>query len=544
MKITGNGTAFNREACLKKAKGIPIWDIIVIGGGATGLGVALDAASRGFSTLLLEQADFAKGTSSRSTKLVHGGVRYLAQGDIGLVREALHERGVLLKNAPHLVKKQSFIIPCYSRWDQLKYLTGLKLYDWLSGKSSFGTSRRMNRSEAITALPGIRSKGLKGAVKYFDGQFDDSRLAINLAQTCAEAGGVLLNYFRVTALSKNARGKLSGLSARNEEDGKIYDFRAKAIVNATGVFVDQILQMDMPSARPMVKPSQGIHLVFDKSFLDGQDALMIPKTKDGRVLFAVPWHHYTVVGTTDTPVDTASLEPGALEKEIDFILQTAGNYLQKPPSRSDILSIFAGLRPLAAPEKDTGSTKEISRSHKLIVSGTGLITITGGKWTTYRQMAEETVDKAINIAGLKASQCITAGLRIHGHILHPRASSGATPSDDPLTLYGSDAPLIRELGRKESGMDQRLHPRFSYTKAQVIWAARQEMARSVEDFLARRIRVLFLDAHAAIEMAPGVARILAAELGKAPEWEQAQVASFTALASCYLPGSYHGKVLA
>lgn len=551
MKRIGEKVQFSRDNCLKKAKEVSQWDVIVIGGGATGLGAAVDSASRGFSTLLLEQADFAKGTSSRSTKLVHGGVRYLAQGDIQLVREALDERGILLRNAPHLVKKQAFIIPCYSWWDQLKYLTGLKLYDWLSGRSSFGSSQRMNSAEVACALPGVRSDGLKGGIKYFDGQFDDSRLAVNLAQTCAEEGGVLLNYFRVTGLLKSQQGKLSGVTVRDEEDGKEYNFKARTVINATGVFVDQILRMDTPSARPLVRPSQGIHIVLEKSFLRGKDALMIPKTPDGRVLFAVPWHEFTLLGTTDTPLTTSSLEPEALEKEIDFVLETAGKYLERKPNRADMLSVFAGLRPLAAPEKNTDSTKEISRSHKLIVSGAGLITITGGKWTTYRQMAEETINKAIETGNLEKIPCRTSSLKIHGH-LPAEGVSNAENAENPLaehgeaslTIYGSDAFLIRKITDENPAFGEKLHLRFPYTKAQVIWAARQEMARSVEDVLARRIRVLFLDARAAIEMAPEVARLLAHELGKDSTWENKQVKDFSALAVRYLPESYHGKVLA
>lgn len=541
MEIAGESVRFSRAHCLKKATEVSRWDVIVIGGGATGLGVALDAASRGYSTLLLEQADFAKGTSSRSTKLVHGGVRYLAQGNIRLVREALHERGLLFENAPHLVKKQAFIIPCYNWWDQLKYLAGLKIYDWLSGRSSLGASRRMSRAEVEAALPGVRSDGLKGGVMYFDGQFDDTRLAVNLFQSSLENGGILLNYFRVTGLLKDDRGKVAGVSARDEEVGKEYAFKANVVINATGVFVDHILRMDSAFARPLVRPSQGIHVMLDRSFLEGNDALMIPQTADGRVLFAVPWHNYILVGTTDTPLSTASLEPEALENEIDFVLQTAGSYLKRKPSREDILSVFAGLRPLAAPEKDTDSTKEISRSHKLIVSGSGLITITGGKWTTYRQMAEETVDKAIETAGLKRASCVTGSLKIHGHLI-PADDSGSDGS--ALAGYGSDAPLIRTLAIETAGLDAPLHPRLPYIKAQVVWATRHEMARTVEDMLARRIRILFLDARAAIEMAPEVARLMADELGRGEAWQKVQVERFTALAKRYLPQPHHGKVLA
>ncbi len=366
------------------------WDIIIVGGGATGLGTALDSASRGYQTLLLEQADFAKGTSSRSTKLVHGGVRYLAQGNIGLVREALYERGLLLKNAPHLVKNVSFIIPNYHWWEGTFYTIGLGIYDLLAGKLSFGRTKHISKKKVVNKLPGINPKGLYGGVVYHDGQFDDSRLAINLAQTCLEHGATVLNYFKVTGLLKSDQQKISGVTAVDVETGEKYQLKAKVVINATGVFVDELLQMDKPGKRPLVRPSQGVHLVFDQSFMPSHDALMIPKTDDGRVLFAVPWHDKLVVGTTDTPIDSHSLEPIALEQEIDFILNTATKYFTKAPGRKDVLSIFAGLRPLAAPQDDSSKTKEISRSHKLIVSESGLITITGGKWTTYRRMGEDT----------------------------------------------------------------------------------------------------------------------------------------------------------
>ena len=376
-----------------------LWDLIVVGGGATGLGVAVDAASRGFKTLLLEQSDFSKGTSSRSTKLVHGGVRYLAQGNFGLVIEALRERGILLQNAPHLVRNENFIIPNYSWWSSVFYSLGLSVYDLLAGKRSFGRSRLISKTELIRRIPNIRQEGLKSGVLYHDGQFDDARLAISLALTAIEKGATLLNYFRVTGLRKEA-GLISGVTATDQETGVSYSFNAKSVINATGVFVDELLGMDAPESKPLVQPSQGIHLVFDKSFLGPHDALMIPKTADGRVLFAIPWHDRMLLGTTDTPLDAHQLEPRAKEDEIRFILEGAAGYLTRIPTRKDILSVFAGLRPLAAPQNEKEKTKEISRSHKLMVSVSGLITITGGKWTTYRQMAEETVDQAIRIAGL------------------------------------------------------------------------------------------------------------------------------------------------
>lgn len=506
------------------------WDIVVIGGGATGLGTALDAASRGYKTLLLEQADFTKGTSSRSTKLVHGGVRYLAQGNISLVYEALHERGLMLLNAPHLVKKQKFIIPFFNWKSGFIYLAGLKLYDWLAGRLSFGSSKFLSKSKILQQIPGLKDIGLKGGIEYYDGQFDDARLGVNIAQTAAQKGGVVLNYFKVTGLLKNDEGKIQGVVAVDLENEKEYQLRTKAVVNATGVFADDILQMDSPSGKRLVRPSQGVHVVLDKSFMDSDSAMMIPKTSDGRVLFAVPWQDHVLLGTTDTPLDENSLEPKALDKEVDFIIKTAGQYLKRPPQRNDVLSIFAGLRPLAVPEKDPDNTKEISRSHKLLIAASGLITIVGGKWTTYRKMAEETVNKAIKTGKLKWKACITKNLRIHGY--------STLLAKNHLSMYGADEPLIRELIRENNELKERLTARLPHTCAEVVWAVRNEMGRTVEDVLARRLRVLFLDAVAAIEMAPRVAALIAKELGYDASWQARQVKLFTELANRYLLRPY------
>lgn len=503
-----------------------VWDVIVVGGGATGLGTALDAASRGYKTLLLEQADFAKGTSSRSTKLVHGGVRYLAQGNIGLVREALYERGLLLKNAAHLVKNESFIIPCYNWWSGAFYTIGLTLYDLLAGKLSFGRSKHISKKETMARLPTIRQEGLYGAVIYHDGQFDDSRLAINLAQTCLEQGATVLNYFRVSGLIKE-NNKIQGVIAVDVELGKEFHIKGKAVINATGVFVDDLLQKDEPGKKPLVKSSQGIHIVLDRSFMPGEDALMIPKTDDGRVLFALPWHDKLLIGTTDTPLDEHRLEPIALEGEIDFVMRTISKYLTKAPSRNDVLSVFAGLRPLAAPQEGNAKTKEISRSHKLIVSTSGLITITGGKWTTYRKMAEDTVDKAIETAGLQPRASKTKDLPIHGNMT-------GVDRDNHLYVYGSDKDAVLALANENPEWAEKLHPYMEYIKAEVIWAVRHEMARTVEDILARHVRMLFLDAKAAIEAVPLVAHLIAVELNKDESWEKQQVDDFNIIARGYL----------
>ncbi|MDU0371661.1 glycerol-3-phosphate dehydrogenase/oxidase [Hymenobacter endophyticus] len=519
---------FQRATLLQQLATTPVWDLVVIGGGATGLGVALDGLSRGYRTLLLEHTDFAKGTSSRSTKLVHGGVRYLAQGDIRLVREALHERGLLLKNAPHLCKNQSFIIPSYTWWGGLFYTAGLKLYDLLAGRLRLGATAHVSSQETLRRLGNLRPAGLRGGVVYQDGQFDDARLAVNLAQTGIELGGTLLNHMAVTGLLKNAKNQVFGVRAVDQETGRDYELYAQAVVNATGIFVDTIRQLDQPGTPKLVRPSQGVHLVLDKSFLPGDDALMIPKTEDGRVLFAVPWHGRVVLGTTDTPLAEAHEEPQALAEEIDFILRTAGRYLARLPRRPDVLSMFAGLRPLAAPQNCSGSTKEISRSHKILVSETGLITITGGKWTTYRRMGQDVVDRAIRLGRLPKAASRTATLPIHG-------ARPTTDFSSHFYVYGSDQPHLLQLMQQQPELAEKLDPNLEFRRAEVVWAARCEMARTVEDVLARRVRALFLDVRAAIRMAPAVAALLAQELGFDEAWQRQQVVDFTALAQHYLP---------
>lgn len=520
--------AFNRDLLLEKLKknGGNAWDIVIIGGGATGLGVAMDAVSRGYKTLLLEQSDFAKGTSSRSTKLVHGGVRYLAQGEVKLVREASIERGLLLRNAPHLVRNQTFIVPVYSFWDRLKYTIGLKLYDRIAGKLSLGSSVFISRKETLEKMPGIRAQKLKGAVRYQDGQFDDSRLALNLAQSVLENGGLALNYMQVTGLFRNEKEKIGGVQARDLESGQSFEINAKAVINATGVFVDDILMMDPSGSREKtISVSQGVHVVLDRSFYPAPDALMIPKTSDGRVLFAVPWHNKVVLGTTDTPVKDASLEPRALDKEIDFILSTAGRYLEKIPQRKDVLSVFAGLRPLAAPRKGTQKTKEISRSHKIIVSASRLFTILGGKWTTYRKMGEDMMDRVEKEMKWPHKATQTATLPVHG-------AAPATDWDDPLYYYGSDKAALE--GKINGTAGNWLSEKLKIHKAQVQWAVEHEMARTVEDVLARRTRGLLLDARESKRIAGEVAAIMAAALGKDEQWIQEQTSSFGRLTDQYV----------
>ena len=499
------------------------FDILVIGGGASGLGAALEAVSRGYRTILLERDDFAKGTSSRSTKLVHGGVRYLAQGNVSLVLEALKERGRLKRNAPHMVKDQAFVIPCYRWWCVPFYTIGLTLYDLLAGRLGIGRSVPLSVKGTRKALPAVKQRRLKGGVRYYDCQFDDARLAVNLAQTVAEKGGVVINHMNISGLQLQD-GRVRGVTARDRESGREYRIMTRAVINATGVFVDDILKMEDPGARDVVKPSQGIHLVLDRDYLKGGEALMIPKTSDGRVLFAIPWHNHVVMGTTDVEKKHADIEPVAEEQEVEYILETARLYLEKPPARSDILAVFTGLRPLAAPAGEGKKTKEISRGHKIIVSAGGLVTLTGGKWTTYRKMGEDVIDVAAGIAGLPPHRSVTASLKIHGY-------QEEVDWTDPLYWYGSDRELINRLIREDPDAATVISEKLQVIKAQVILAVREEMARTLEDVLARRIRAIQLDVREAIRMAPGVASIMAAELGKDKNWEKEQVRAFTAIAA-------------
>jgi len=498
------------------------WDIVVVGGGATGVGVAVDAAARGLSVALLEAHDFGKGTSSRSTKLVHGGVRYLEQGNIPLVMSALKERGLMRQNAPHLVHDLAFIVPNYSWWEAPFYGIGLKLYDLLAGKYGFGASKLLSKEETLERLPALEPEELRGGVVYFDGQFDDARLLIHLAMTAADHGATLVNYCPVTGLQRDADGYVNGVTARDDETGETFEIAARMVVNATGVFTDSIRQMADPAAEQLVVTSQGIHLVFDRSFLKGDTALMVPKTSDGRVLFIIPWHGHAVAGTTDTPVDAPSLEPRPLEEEIEFVLETASRFLVRPPTRKDVLAVFVGLRPLV---KGEGKTSALSRDHVIHVDTSGLLTITGGKWTTYRHMAEDTVDHAITLGKLTDSECTTKNLHIHGYV----EDSAALGS---LEVYGSDAAAIRTLA-EDPALAVQLDPALPYIAAEVIWAARAEMARTVEDVLARHTRALFLNADAAIAMAERVAWLLAAELGRDEAWVAAQVSEFRTLAQQY-----------
>ncbi len=517
----------NRDSMIQALRQDPgYWDVVVIGGGSTGLGAAVDAASRGFKTLLLEQHDFSKGTSSRSTKLIHGGVRYLKQGNISLVLEALHERGLLLQNAPHLVSNQAFLVPSYIWWEGPFYGAGMKVYDLLAGKFGFGPSKRLSREETLKRIPTLEPEGLRGGVVYHDGQFDDSRLAINLAQTVTEFGGTPINYMEVTGLVKYGN-TIDGVTAVDRETGESFKIHGRVVVNAAGPFTDLIRRMDSPNSRPILAPSQGVHIILAREFLPGETAVMVPETDDGRVLFAVPWRNRVLVGTTDTPVENVSLEPRPFREEVDFLLKHAAKYMVRDPKREDVLSVFAGIRPLV----DSGphhTTASLARDHFLEVSQSGLVTITGGKWTTYRKMAEETIDHALLVAGLQERPCITRDLRIHGWLKN-------VDRKHPLHVYGSDIPFLRRLIEDNPEMGKKLHPDLPNLKVEVVWAVRNEMARTVEDVLARRTRALLFNAEASMEAAPCVARIMAEEMNRDEAWQMEQVESYRELARGYAP---------
>ena len=520
----------NRDASLRRAmtETIP-WDVVVIGGGATGLGTAVDAASRGYRTLLVEQVDFAKATSSRSTKLAHGGVRYLQQGNLALVLEALKERGRMLRNAPHLVRRQSFVIPAYSKWEVPFYGIGLKIYDALSGKSSFGRSRMMGADGFRNMMPSVVADKLAGGVEYFDGQFDDARYCLALAQTLESLSGVAINYARMIRLLKTS-GIVSGVVVRDEETGTVFEVQARVVINATGIFTDEVRLLDEPQASPTLTVSQGSHFVLPKSFLPGVHALMVPKTADGRVLFAIPWHGAVVVGTTDEGVSGASLEPRAMEVETAFLSHHVELFFGRKPRDTDVLSMWSGLRPLVR-KQGTKGTAALSREHTVLVSSSRLVSVIGGKWTTYRRMGEDAVNIAAKVAGLAGRPSATPELRLFGWSEAPAAHSDA---EGELVAYGSERIAIDALAATSPEMAALLHPRLTYRMAEVVWAARHEMARSVEDVLARRTRALFLDARAAIDAAPAVAACLAAELGRDDSWQESQVVAFRKIAAGYV----------
>jgi glycerol-3-phosphate dehydrogenase len=516
----------DRAARLKEVGRSRQWDVLVIGGGATGLGTAVEAASRGLRTLLLERNDFSQGTSSRSTKLVHGGVRYLEQFNLTLVLDALRERGYMLKNAPHLVHKMNFVVPLYSYAAIPYYSAGLKVYELLSGKLSFGKSKLLSTAETIQRLPTVRTTGLKGGVLYRDGQFDDSRYTIALMHTLEDIGGTALNYAEVTSFLKR-HGKIEGVQVRESDGGEEFDVRARVVINATGASTQQVLQLDDSAEVASLALSQGSHFVLPKDFLPGADALMIPKTDDGRVLFAIPWHDQVLVGTTDEAVSNNSSEPRATPTEKLFLEEHIRKYLGRTITKEDVLSVWSGLRPLV--RKGNAATSKLSRDHQIVSSPSGLISVIGGKWTTYRKMGEDTIARAIGTSSLVAAPSHTADLKLHGW--QESIASEVAESD---RVYGSDLENIEDLGFEDPTLNEYLHTQLPYRKREVIWAARHEQARTVEDVLARRIRALFLNATAAIEAAPEVSRLLAIELQRGEAFRLRDLEKFREIAQGYV----------
>ncbi|WP_412061264.1 FAD-dependent oxidoreductase [Rubrivirga sp. IMCC45206] len=516
---------FRRDAMRDALAAPGVFDIVIVGGGATGLGCAVDAAARGYRTALVERVDFGAGTSSRSTKLVHGGVRYLARGDVRLVREALRERGRLLANAPHIAHSRAFAVPAYSWWEKPYYGAGLFAYDRLAASLGIGSTELLSEDEYVERVPTANREGLDGGVLYYDGQFDDARLAVALARTAADLGAVVLNHTAAVGFEKS-RSVIDGVRVRDQEDGTERTVRARVVINATGVWADRVRRLDKPSANNMLEPSRGAHIVLDKRFLPGDTAVMVPKTDDGRVLFAIPWLGSTVIGTTDVPVDAPTPEPQPSHDEVDYILEHAGRYLTPAPTRADVRAVWAGLRPLIS-DPDAEGTAALSREHVVSVSASRLVTVTGGKWTTYRVMAEDAVDHAADTAGLAERPHDTSDLRLRGWLPDALAESG-----DALAGYGADAAAVHAIADDDPSLAAPVHPRLpSVTGAQIVYAARHEQARTAADALARRTRGLFLDADASAQAADTVAALVAAETGRDDAWADAQAAAVRAIAA-------------
>lgn len=510
---------------LEQATELRPWDVVVVGGGCTGLATALDASARGYRTLLVERGDFAGGTSSRSTKLVHGGVRYLRQGQVGMVYGALRERHRLRKNAPHLVNDLSLIVPAYRLWERVYYGTGLKVYDALARGRGLGRSRLLSRRACLNRVSTLRGHNLRGGVLYHDGQFDDARLGWALVRTAISLGCVALNYAEAVGLEES-RGQIKGVRVRDLVDGGEWEARGAVVVNAAGPFADSVRRMDEPRQDPTVVLSRGAHIVVSSAFLPGDSAVLVPSTDDGRVLFAIPWQGHVVIGTTDVPVDEPSREPVPSEAEVDYLIDHAGRYLTRPITRPDILSAWAGQRGLIA-AGTAENTAALSRGHSVGVSRRGLVTVTGGKWTTCRKVAQDTVNTAADVGGLSPAHTRTATLRLHGYSTRRDVLA-------PWRVYGTDAESAREMEEADEALSGLMHPGLPYRLSQAAWAARNEMAVRVEDVLARRTRALFLNARAASAAAPAVARVMARELGRGERWAEDEVRAFKGLASRYV----------
>jgi glycerol-3-phosphate dehydrogenase len=521
------------------------FDILVIGGGATGCGIALDAASRGLRTALVEKQDFSEGTSSRSTKLIHGGVRYLEQaikrldrGQFNLVRDALHERALLLRIAPHLSRRLQLLTPLKRWWEAPYYWVGLMMYDLLSGRASIGRSSYLTRRRSLERYPALRAEGLVGSVAYFDGQFDDSRMNVELALTAIQEGAAAVNHMEATALLKES-GRLTGAKLHDGLSGKTLSVRARVVVNAAGPFCDLVRRMDDPACEPMLTTSSGVHIILDSEYAPPDLGMLIPKTEDGRVLFTLPWMGYTLAGTTDSPAPLAEHVP-VLEEEIEYILRHVRLYLDRPLTRADVKSAWSGLRPLVSNPK-AGGTAKLSRDHVIADSAAGLITVTGGKWTTYRKMAQDAVDHAIARGRLAATHaCRTQEILLVGATGYepeaaPRLAAQYGLAEDTARhlqlAYGGRAPRVAELAAAKLG--RRLAEGHPHIEAEVVWAVRQEMALTAMDVLARRTRLAFIETRAALAALPRTIELMAKEL----RWDEKRRARETRQARALLKGS-------
>ncbi|WP_432773078.1 FAD-dependent oxidoreductase [Francisella salimarina] len=492
------------------------YDIIVIGGGATGFGCAVEAVSRGYKTLLLEAYDFGKGTSSKSTKLIHGGLRYLENFDFALVKEGLEERYSFLHNAPHLTHKQSYLIPTRSYFETIKYTIGVKLYEFLSGKYKIGKSYNLNKQQTLAELPNIDDSKLLKSLVYYDGQFDDTRLLISLMKTFEAKGGTALNYHKVEKVFSSTNSKLDTVKVIDTLSGEQKEFTAKHIVNATGTFTDKTIDIaNQQDSHKYVSVAQGTHIVFDREKFPTEHAILIPETEDGRVLFILPWHNHLIVGTTDIKKDAPSIEPVAEKSEIDFILETFNQYAKTKATVADIKSVYCGQRPLVSP-KNAKNTAKISRKHEVIESKDGLITVVGGKWTIFRRMGQDVIDF------IETKKIAQKTSKTSNELL----VDAIEPKDAyPLKVYGKNAEDIKAI-QTELDNFELLHDDLPYYQAEVVYHVRAEKAQTVEDVLARRTRAAFLDIKASIDAASVVAKLMAKELDKDEAWQNQQIDSF------------------
>ena len=517
----------SRNEALQSIKG-HAFDVCVIGGGATGSGSALDAQLRGLQTVLVDAGDFAGATSSTSTKIVHGGVRYLEEAvkeldtkEYHVVNRALHERVRMLKNCPYLARTMEFLVPCYQWLDVGYYDVGLKLYDWIAGEASIFPSHFLSREETLRRMPNVKSDGLVGSVAYADGQFDDARYNITLVLTFTQAGGEALNYARVTALQKDANGKLIGAEVEDQLTHETFPIHARAFVNATGPLSDTIRHLAAPGASPRMRLSKGIHILLPLDVMPSEDALLIPKTEDGRVLFAVPWMGRLLAGTTEQEV-TIHDELYVTREEIDYVLRHLNSYLARPATPDLVVSGIAGARPLVS-AGDGRDTKRLARDDELEVdSQSGLISIMGGKWTTHRAMAEDTINAVQDRLGLKRTESPTRNRLLAGaegyvpdywqKLVREHGVSEMT-ARHLAGKFGTVAEQVLDLAKKDPTLSGPILNGLAPLRAEVAFCTRNEMATTVEDILFRRLGIQLYSWRSAIHAAPVVASIMGRELG-------------------------------